>query len=59
MLYAVAVPDKGGATRVCNARAAYAALDDDYRQKVTGMQTANTLISSARFKIANPDILKA
>jgi taurine dioxygenase len=59
MLYAVAVPDKGGATRVCNARAAYAALDDDYRQKITGMQTANTLISSARFKIANPDILKA
>ena len=26
MLYAVAVPDKGGATSVCNARAAYEAL---------------------------------
>src|SRR5262252_6070240 len=58
MLYAVAVPDKGGATSVCNARAAYEALPDDLRQKITGMQTENTLISSARFKIANPDILK-
>ena len=58
MLYAVAVPDKGGATSVCNSRAAYEALPEDLRQKITGMQTENTLISSARFKIANPDILK-
>ena len=59
MLYAVAVPDKGGATGVCNSRAAYEALPEDLRQKITGMKTENTLISSARFKIANPDILKA
>jgi taurine dioxygenase len=58
MLYAVAVPDKGGATNVCNSRAAYEALPEDLRQKITGMKTENTLISSARFKIANPDILK-
>ncbi len=59
MLYAVEVPDKGGATNVCNSRAAYAALPEDLKQKITGMQTANTLVSSARFRIANPDILKA
>ena len=58
MLYAVAVPDKGGATSVCNSRAAYEALPEDIRQQITGMKTENTLISSARFKIANPDILK-
>jgi taurine dioxygenase len=52
------VPDKGGATSVCNSRAAYEALPEELRQKITGMQTENTLISSARFKIANPDILK-
>ncbi len=58
MLYAVAVPDKGGATSVCNSRAAYEALPEDLRAKITPMKTENTLISSARFKIANPDILK-
>jgi taurine dioxygenase len=59
MLYAVEVPDKGGATRVCNSHAAYEALPEDLKRKITGMKTANTLISSARFKIANPDILKS
>src|SRR4029453_12651482 len=59
MLYAVAVPDKGGATSVCNSRAAYESLPEDLKQKITGMKTENTLISSARFKIANPDILRA
>ena len=34
MLYAVAVPDKGGATSVCNARAAYEALPDDVKLKI-------------------------
>src|SRR3954451_18405992 len=34
MLYAVAVPDKGGATSVCNARAAYEALPDDLKRKI-------------------------
>src|SRR6516162_2482557 len=58
MLYAVAVPDKGGATSVCNSRAAYEALPDAIKQKIVGMKTENTLISSARFKSANPDVLK-
>jgi taurine dioxygenase len=59
ILYAVAVPDKGGATSVCNSRAAYEALAEDVKRKIAGMKTENTLISSARFKNANPDILKA
>lgn len=58
ILYALAVPDKGGATSVCNSRAAYEALPADLREKITPMKTENTLISSARFKISNPDILK-
>jgi taurine dioxygenase len=59
MLYAVAVPDKGGATSVCNSRAAYQALPEEWKQRITGMKTENTLLSSARFKIANPDVLRA
>ncbi len=58
-LYPVALPDSGGGTAVCNSRAAYEALPEDLRKRLDGMQTANTLISSARAKIANPDILKA
>lgn len=58
-LYPVALPDSGGGTAVCNSRAAYEALPEDFRARLDGMQTANTLISSARAKIANPDILKA
>ena len=58
-LYAVELPDSGGGTSVCNTRAAYAALPDDLRARLDGMETANTLISSARFKVANPDILAA
>lgn len=58
MLFAIAVPDKGGATSVCNSRAAYEALPEDLKQKLAGMKTENTLISSARFKIANPDVLR-
>lgn len=59
MLYAVAVPDKGGATSVCNSRAAYDALPDAFKQRIDGMKTENTLVSSARFHLANPDIVKA
>ena len=59
MLYAVAVPDRGGATSVCNSRAAFEALAADVKRKIAGMKTENTLISSARFKNANPDVLKA
>jgi taurine dioxygenase len=56
-LYGVEVPDEGGGTSVFNARAAYDALPAPWRERIEGMQTANTLISSARFDIANPDII--
>ncbi|MGH6619080.1 MAG: TauD/TfdA dioxygenase family protein, partial [Alphaproteobacteria bacterium] len=58
MLYPVALPDHGGGTSVCNMRAAYEALPDDIKKRITDMKTANTLISSARFEISNPDVLK-
>ena len=58
MLYPVALPDKGGATSVCNMRAAYEALPAEWKERITGMKTENCLISSARYKIANPDILQ-
>ena len=41
---------KGGATSVCNSRAAYEALPDEVKQKIAGAKTENTLISSARMK---------
>jgi taurine dioxygenase len=59
MLYAVAVPDKGGGTSVCNARAAYEALPDAVKRRIDGAKTENTLISSARMATANPDIVRA
>jgi taurine dioxygenase len=59
MLYPVALPDKGGGTSICNMRAAYNALSDTWKQRIDDMKTACSLISSARFKIANPDILQA
>lgn len=58
MLYPVALPDRGGNTSVCNMRAAYEALPESWKKRITDMKTANTLISSARFKISNPDVLK-
>jgi taurine dioxygenase len=59
MLYPVALPDRGGGTGLCNMRAAYEALPQDWKDRITDMKTENTLISSARFKISNPDVLKA
>src|SRR5207237_10501717 len=59
MLYAVAVPDRGGATSVCNARAAYEALPDEVKLKIADAKTENTLISSARMKTGIPAIVKA
>ena len=56
-LYAVELPDSGGGTAVCNMRAAYEALPDDLRARIDGMQTANTLISSARAPGGNPDVV--
>lgn len=58
MLYPIHLPDQGGGTSVCNMRAAYEALPDGWKARITPMKTENTLISSARFDIANPDILK-
>ena len=58
-LYAVELPESGGRTSVCNMRAAYEALTQEMQSRLGQMETANTLISSARFKIANPDILAA
>lgn len=57
-LYPVALPDRGGGTALCNARAAYEALPEDWKQRLDGMKTANTLISSARAAGGNPDIVK-
>jgi taurine dioxygenase len=59
MLYPVALPDKGGGTSVCNMRAAYEALPPEWQKRITGLKTENTLISSARMKIGNPDIVRA
>ena len=59
MLYAVEVPDKGGATGVCNTHAAYEALPEELKQRITDMKTENTLLSSARFSFSNPDIVRA
>jgi taurine dioxygenase len=59
MLYPVALPDKGGGTSVCNMRAAYEALPQSWKDRITGLQTENTLISSARMKTGNPDIVRA
>jgi alpha-ketoglutarate-dependent taurine dioxygenase len=59
MLYPVALPDNGGGyTEVCNMRAAYDALPKEWKDRITPMKTENCLISSARYAIANPDILK-
>lgn len=58
MLYPVALPDKGGGTSVCNMHAAYEALPQVWKERITSMKTANSLLSPARYKIANPDILR-
>jgi taurine dioxygenase len=47
ILYAVELPDSGGNTNVCNMRAAYRALPDDYRDKLDAMKTANVRQGSA------------
>ena len=58
LLYAVEVPDLGGGTAVCNMRAAYEALPVNLKQRIDGMRTANTLISSVRATSGNPDIVR-
>lgn len=38
MLYGVRMPDRGGATGVCNMRAAYAALPDSWKERIRDMK---------------------
>ena len=57
-LYPVALPDTGVGTALCNMRAAYAALSDEWKIKIDHMKTANTLIGSARSSTGNLDIVK-
>ncbi|MBH67005.1 MAG: hypothetical protein CMM58_01500 [Rhodospirillaceae bacterium] len=57
-LYPVSLPDSGGGTAICNMRAAYEALPRDWKLRIDGLETANTLISSARMTTGNPDIVQ-
>jgi taurine dioxygenase len=54
VLYPVELPDRGGGTSLCNARAAYEALPEELKKKITGMMTVNQLVGSAS-KLSNPD----
>ncbi|MEQ8194473.1 MAG: TauD/TfdA family dioxygenase, partial [Rhodospirillales bacterium] len=58
VLYGVEVPSKGGGTSVCNMHAAYEALPEDIKARITPMMTASTLISSTRLKNGNPDVVR-
>ncbi len=58
-LYPIALPDRGGGTSVCNMRAAFAALSPEMQNRLFGMKTQNTLISSARAATGNPDVVQA
>ncbi|MDA0787782.1 MAG: TauD/TfdA family dioxygenase [Proteobacteria bacterium] len=53
-LYAVKLPDSGGATNLANTREGYAALPDAVKKRVEGMKTANVIIGSAS-KSVNSD----
>ncbi len=53
-LYAVELPDKGGATNLANSRAAFEALPEDLRARIDGMQTVNVIVGSAA-KSTNSD----
>jgi taurine dioxygenase len=46
-LYAVELPDRGGATSVVNMRAGYDALPEAIKHRIDGMQTANVYVGSA------------
>jgi len=56
-LYPVELPDRGGGTSLCNARAAYEALPADLKKKVTGMKTVNQLVGAAA-KLSNVDVVR-
>jgi len=57
-LFPVELPDRGGGTSLCNARAAYEALPADLKKKIDGMKTVNQLVGSAA-KLSNPDVIRA
>ncbi|MEX2449574.1 MAG: TauD/TfdA family dioxygenase [Rhodospirillales bacterium] len=58
VLYAVELPDRGGGTSVCNMNAAFEALPDDLKKRLSPMMTSSTLISSTRLETGNPDIVR-
>ncbi len=53
-LYAVKLPDKGGATNIANTRAGFATLPADLKKRIEGMKTVNVIIGSAS-KSVNAD----
>ena len=55
--YPVEPPGAGGGTSICNMRAAWEALPRNWQDRISGMQTENTLISSARAATGNPDVV--
>ena len=46
-LYPVELPSSGGGTSVANMQAAYEALSESWKQKITGMRTMNVRLGSA------------
>ncbi|MGY8991740.1 MAG: TauD/TfdA dioxygenase family protein [Rhodospirillales bacterium] len=41
ILYAVSLPEQGGNTGVCNMRAAYDGLPDEFKERIDGLKTVN------------------
>ncbi len=46
-LYMVSMPKEGGNTAVCNTRAGYAALPEDFKKRLQGLKTNNVFMGSA------------
>lgn len=57
-LYAIEIPDSGTTTSVANMKAAYKMLAPEWRERIEGLSTFNTLISRANWETGNPDIVK-
>ncbi|MBL22394.1 MAG: hypothetical protein CMM48_00690 [Rhodospirillaceae bacterium] len=57
-LYALELPDSGAITSVANMKAAYKALPAEWKDRLDGLSTFNTLISRANWETGNPDIVK-
>jgi taurine dioxygenase len=58
-LYAIALPDSGGATSVVNMRAGYRSLPAELRLRIDGMKTANVRLGSAVKKNFNATAAEA